>query len=349
MHRMVKIFYRSAKQRRHERQAILLEKYGVRVDKEPLEIKFMIAPVSLADMRDQLSQSSALINNSATIELFGGGVPTDRPAPADATIKLIVRLDCGKTKFVTISGEGNPDLVARATRNIRDVRSKLSNRYAEPIVEPLETGVVNGLSFAVWPFLAEFPQGKLSRYIAKHRVRPNVLDWLYGICAETHTPTNVDERQQIATNLALLHDDRHHPDHVRKAAAGAAERLASGQWLPVQCVQHSDLWLGNIMIAPPGSVMSFKVIDWAGATCTGYPFFDLFRFAISSNAPSQLIQKNLQLQLDQFGFNRVDIASYVLCALGQMQSNLEHFPEKIFRDMVVRTTNSTLKSTGGAA
>ena len=298
------------------------------------------------DLIDQLRRRSDLIDDSTELLPLGRVASIDGARPADATAKFLVRSESGNCGFLTVSGEGNPDLVARATRNIKNVRRKLSDRYAEPIVEPLETGVALGFSFAVWPMLATFPQGKLARFLAKRRLGPDILDWLHGLCAETVTCTKADEREKIAANLMLLHDDQRHPGYVRRTAAAAAERLASGQWAPVQCVQHSDLWLGNVMIAPRGSAWSFAVIDWAGATVSGYPFFDLCRFGISSNPPWRLIQENLQRHLDHFDFDRADVVPYVLCALGQMQSDLEFFPEDLFREMVVETTGFATELAG---
>lgn len=298
------------------------------------------------DLIDQLRRRSDLIDDATEIQPLIPRSSTDAAVPADATSKFIVRLKSGNSCFLIVSGMGNPDLVARATRNIRDIRRKLSDRYADPIIEPLETGVALGYSFAIWPMLAAFPQGRLTRFLAKRRLEPDILDWLHGLCAETLTHTKPDARAQIAANLMLLHDDERHPIHVRRTAADVAERLAAGKWAPVQCVQHSDLWLGNIMIAPRGSLWSFAFIDWAGATVSGYPFFDLFRFCISSNTPRWLIEESLQRQLDDFDFDRADIASYVLCALGQMQSNLEYFPEELFREMVVETTSFSFRLAG---
>jgi hypothetical protein len=299
----------------------------------------MFDPISSDDLADLLLQRSELINRSGTTEVVTVESATGAQAPSDATIKLIHTSVDGKPIFVTVSGDGNPDLVARATRNIQDVRGQLSERWAEPVVKPLETGMVQGRSFAVWPMLSEFPERRVPRYLAKRRIRPEVFYWLSAVLAETHIHTTAADRQVISANLAILLEDRRHPDHLRRAADISANRLATGSWVPVHCVQHSDLWMGNIMVAPTGSLTSFSLIDWAGATIRGYPFFDLCRFAISSNAPSRLVKKHVISQLGQLNADSVDVTSYVLCALGQMQSHLEFFPEKLFREMALETTD----------
>ncbi len=303
----------------------------------------MLDLVSPQTLIKELRLCSKLIDAESAIERVALASDPISEVPADATMKLVCMGAHSPPVFVTVSGEGNPDLVARAARNIRDVRGLLSERSAEPVLEPLETGEVLERSFAVWPMLSDLPQGRVPRYLAKRLIRPDVLNWISDVFAETYSYATADERQVIAANLARLVEDQHHPDRLRRAAGIAAERLESGQWAPVHCVQHSDLWMGNIMLAPPGFSTSFCVIDWAGARCKGYPFFDLFRFALSSNASLRVVRAQVREQLGRLKADPVDSTSYVLCALGQVQSQLEFFPEKLFRQMALETTDFALK------
>ena len=250
----------------------------------------MLDPVSSEALIDALRRCSELIDRAGTIKRVKAASASVSVAPADATVKLACVSDNSPSYFITVSGDGNPDLVARATRNIQQIRRLLSERAAEPVLEPLETGVVLGRSFAVWPTLPAFPQGRVPRYLAKRLIRPAMLDWISDVYDETHTCANAAERQVIAANLTRLIEDRLHPDRLRKAAERAAERLEAEQWAPFHCVQHSDLWMGNVMLAPAGSSRSFCVIDWAGANCKGYPCFDLFRFALSANPAHRLVR-----------------------------------------------------------
>lgn len=298
----------------------------------------MIDPLSLADLTCRLQRAPAF---SDPVGAVGAVLSDVGPAPeeaADATSKLAVATPEGAAVFVTVSGDGNPDLVARGVRRLTKIRRKLSDRYAEPIVEPLETGEFEGRSFAIWPMLGQLPQGRLSRYLTKRGLRVKVMEWLSGMLAETKVPAGAQEQSRIADNLARLSGDAAHSDHLRRAADVAGERLASGRWAPVNCAQHSDLWMGNVMMSGPSAAMPFGVIDWAGARAAGYPFFDLCRFAISSNAPSRLVDEHIARQLRVLHGEREDVTSYVLCALGEMQADLEHFPEEMFRAMAEETT-----------
>ncbi len=300
----------------------------------------MFEPFSSEVLAELLRQKSNIIDVSKRIELVRSEAVHE---PPDATIKLICSSEDSGLIFVTVSGEGNPDLVARAARNIREVRTKLTDYYSGPVLEPLETGVINGRSFAVWPMLLDLPQNRLHRIHLKWRLRPIVFDWLAGVLTDTHIEATRDEKQAIAANLTTLLDDCRHPDVLRQAAENAADRLASGKWTPFHCVQHSDLWMGNIMMGRPGSPASFRVIDWAGATIKGFPFFDLFKFSMSSCASPRLVRKYVKQQLGQLGSKNIDIQSYLSSALGQIQSNLEFFPEDIFRKMAANTIEYSQK------
>jgi hypothetical protein len=303
----------------------------------------VLEPVSSQTLIDALRQCSELIDPAGTIDRVAPGSAPVSEEPADATLKLVCVSASSPPLFVTVSGDGNPDLVARATRNIHQIRALLSERSAEAVLEPLETGEVLGRSFAVWPMLSDLPQGRVPRYLAKRFIRPDVLDWISDVFGETYTAANAEERQVIAANLTRLVEDQHHPDRLRWAAEIAVERLETERWAPVHCVQHSDLWMGNIMLAPSGSATSFRVIDWAGARCRGYPFFDLFRFALSSRTSLRLVKSHVRAQLGELKADPVDSTSYVLCTLGQLQSQLEFFPETLFREMALETTDFALK------
>jgi hypothetical protein len=100
------------------------------------------------------------------------------------------------------------------------------------------------------------------------------------------------------------------------------------------------------MLAPSASLQSFCVIDWAGARCKGYPFFDLFRFALSSNPSLRVVRSHVRRQLAQIEADPVDATSSVLCALGETQAQLEFFPEQLFRQMAVETTDFALRVCG---
>ena len=55
------------------------------------------------------------------------------------------------------------------------------------------------------------------------------------------------------------------------------------------------------------------------------------------------MKARVKRQLGQQGADPVDGVSHVLCAVGDMQAQLEFFPEELFRRMAVETTDFALK------
>lgn len=290
------------------------------------------------DLVDLLKHQSAVIDRTRAIPMFRPAGSLDADALADSTSKHIVHLEDGQKGFLIVSGHGNPDLVARGVRNINATRQQVSARTAAPVIAPIDEGVVMGMSYAIWPMLIPVPSGKLRSYLIRRKLDPVVLNWLHALCAETKTELVDLERDGLSACLELLAQDHKHSSLIRKAAETAARRLADRAWTPVHCVQHSDLWMGNVMLAPKEIEADFAVIDWAGANLSGFPFIDLCRFAISSRIPSSLVLDAVRRELNALDCAPEDVMSYVLGALGQIQSNLEFFPEDLFRGMFAETT-----------
>ena len=132
---------------------------------------------------------------------------------ADSTTKFKVVLPGYDRGFLIVSGPGNPDLVARAARNIAHARKVVSPSCARSILEPLSTGSIVGLSFAMWP--ARPPLlggGRISNFIARQRYSGRVIDWLveFARSSATEADTNrvMNDLGHVAANLSLPKDMR---------------------------------------------------------------------------------------------------------------------------------------------
>ncbi|MEQ9258496.1 MAG: phosphotransferase [Roseovarius sp.] len=303
----------------------------------------------MTDLIDALRAGSALIGDAAKIARLPGDAEKGAGKAADATAKYTVQLASGERTFLIVSSAGNPDLAARAARNIAAIRARLSPATAAPVAEPLETGTAQGLSYTLWPMLTPWPEGRLTRFIAKRRTEPQVLAWLLALMRETKAPMTEASKARALHYLARVEGDTAHSDAARRCAGEAAGRIAQGHWAPVTCVQHSDLWLGNVMLAPEGARGGFRVIDWAGARLEGYPFFDLGRFAISCGTSGARLRRAIMEGLRACDSACPGITPYVLCALGQIGDDLEHFPEAMFRAMLRDTVAFSLRVDEGLA
>ena len=285
------------------------------------------------NMLEQLKSKSTVIDSLSPIEsVYGNELPASEVV-ADATSKYLVKLSSGERGFLIVSGAGNPDLVARAARNISLIRGMVSDRCAEPIIPPLEVGEIKGSSFAIWPMLGTLPRGRLKKYLVKRQLSPAVLNWLYCLCDETLSKPNSSELKATESQLLTLADDKNSLDIVRRAAADAATKMNFGTWTPYKCVQHSDLWMGNVLIPPRKSIWPFSVVDWAGANASGFPFFDFIKFSESNNLSRKLVRRKMSRYVSDMGFGFSQVLPYTACALAQIHSDLEYFPESMFKSM----------------
>ncbi|MFC6638105.1 DUF1679 domain-containing protein [Sulfitobacter sp. JBTF-M27] len=158
-----------------------------------------------------------------------------------------------------------------------------------------------------------------------------------------------EAQESLAADVILLAENSNLPGRVKQTAAETSEQLRLGRWRPVQTVQHSDLWMGNIMYAPRGSAWSFSVIDWAGATVNGFPFFDFCRFCLSCSTSAHLTRRKLLRLLAALELEHDAVVPHVLCSLARMQRNLENFPEELFCEMVAQTTRFAFDLAEGVA
>jgi hypothetical protein len=220
------------------------------------------------------------------------------------------------------------------------------------VLQPLLTGEVAGRSYAVVPYLSALAQSRCGWVVQKTQVLPALLDWLYAAMRKTAmavNPTFVQDRYERP--LRALAELEALDQHIREAARFASDRLATSQWIPVQCLMHGDIWKGNLLLrpSPAGSWAGWSdrlvLIDWAGSRTDGYPIFDLaqasgaFRFS-SARMRRELMRHCLVLRCEP-----IDCVGYVLAALGALLAKLEHFPMERLVQLVRSTYDQAAKAT----
>ena len=264
-------------------------------------------------------------------------LPQDKATISDATLKCLVTGPDGAPGMLLVSGPGNPDLIARAVRNIDAVRARLPEPLAQTVLAPLHSGEIGGLSCALWfrhlPFLAE---NRIAQRWRALRYRSRLLGWARDLCAASLSePEGAEARRQgFAVPLARVAADTAFPDTMRKRAETGLQRLETGAWQPRHCIQHGDLWCGNFLLPRPGTPMvPLYVIDWAGARITGYPVIDSARLGLSLRCPPRRMAVHLRDLAGVLGCSGDDLMSSALCAIGDLGANLEHFPEARYRQM----------------
>ena len=255
----------------------------------------------------------------------------------DRTSKFIAPARVHGKCFVLVSSPNNPDVVARSVGIIEKLYGVLPASDAASILKPLADGYVDGVSYAIWPLLRPLSKTRIIQSFQKRRLTPKILDWLFNVTVATHTvndeTANIESR--FIAPLASIANHQGLSGGIHNTAREAIGKFRTGAIKPVNCQEHGDFWLGNIMLADgdiPGRP-AFVVIDWAGASMCGYPFFDLAKMAFSLNATRAQTLRQIDRHCALFDCEREDVLAYFLCASGSLSQHLEYFPEAKFVEM----------------
>jgi hypothetical protein len=266
-------------------------------------------------------------------------VLTDTESP-DSMAKIIVR-DTGERPVACVlcSDPLSPRAAAHSMARAREARAALGPDLGRVILEPLEEGDIDGLSYAILPFRTPSLQSRLGSLVFRAFFAPSVFRWLERLTEATARelpPALVDrDFAQPLARLAAMGEPT-----VRTAATGALERLRTGRWSPRHVLMHGDFWGGNLLFdlapggppSPPGS-LGFVVIDWETLSLSGYPMFDLIRLALSYTLPPAWLAEHVAAHCRILGCDREDARSYILAALGVFEGTRNHMPLPLFQQM----------------
>jgi hypothetical protein len=257
---------------------------------------------------------------------------------ADATQKFFFR--SGDDRFILIiSSNQSPLMLQRSVNGQRLAKAALRGPAADAIELPVAEGFDAEVSYALWRARQSFSSNRIFAKLQKMSVVPKVYRWLRDIAGQTCKIVGSAEMAAHAEHLAGVSAL---PDALRDLAARASEGLSSGEIPSVSIMQHGDLWIGNILKAR--SSTGFVVIDWPGAKLDGVPFFDLVKFCLSIGASSTTLRREIAAHSEIIGCFPEHVLSYVLCGLGRLHSELEHFPEARFLDLCNRKAQQIISA-----
>ncbi len=249
--------------------------------------------------------------------------------PADVTFKAVIPDGHGRGRaFLLVSNPAGPTLVAQNVHNAEQIRTRLGNSLGSVIDLPLARGDVDGISWALFSYNTPLTSHRIGWVIQRTWLTPFVLSWLTRAMDQTRIPMT-DEASRIRLTLALerLAGEPDLDSYIRNTGQAARKFLDAGQWHPVCCVSHNDLWQGNIMVPPRGR---FRIIDWAGAREAGLPFFDLVTFCRSFQVPRQMAQIILVRQCRVLGCSREEAGFHLVAALAVLGDHLDRFPRPAY-------------------
>lgn len=289
-------------------------------------------PLTVDRIAEALSTENGIPVSSAQIEQIADAGGASQLA--DSTSKFLVPLGSMKG-FLIVSGKGNYALVRRAVENIEMARS-LAGPAREAILPPLLWGEIDGRTFAVWECQKPFPTGRMGTRLARFLYGPRILNWSLDLCINTVRPA-IDVQEQYENPLLAVEANQNWPSEMRRDAELGLRSI--GEWRPMQCVQHGDFWIGNVLRSKRGRI---SVVDWGGANMNGYPVADMAQMLTSLNSRRN-VKKHYMNELGSvLECHGRDLVFYVLSAIGKLGKNLEYFPVDKYRETGITLYRQTV-------
>jgi hypothetical protein len=228
---------------------------------------------------------------------------------------------------VTLSPPQFPDVVAQECDKAARMRLLLGNLGA-PIMEPLDAGRIENLSYAVLPYREPLAARAGLRWLDRLWVRRHLLAWVLEIARKRSTTCKMSKYEAA---LEALRQSVAASSPTAALLRAAQAHLASGGFIPQSSPMHGDLWKGNVLHG--SGAARFTLIDWRGSETEGFPLFDLIRAAESFGLSRRALRRELQLHRAALGCQARDLPIYLLGALGHYASKLGEMRPELFRAM----------------
>lgn len=237
-----------------------------------------------------------------------------------------------------------PLQVREAVTRARAASASLGNGPGSRVCLPLLDDHWHGRTYAVFPRLEGFSDGRFLRRAQTVWAAPSVIGWLTQTLDATavERSSGSDVESGFLEPLELLVSDEQIAPSVRSSALASREFILAGRARTVTCLEHGDFWTGNILFersaipALSPFVQDFRVIDWAGSKANGYPGIDAVRFLLSAFGPGRYSVGALRGYCERASLSPGDLAVSCLSALGQLGSQLNQFPKERYIVLVTR-------------
>lgn len=264
-------------------------------------------------------------------------VPSFKTVP-DAPIRfLVVNSARRPVGFGLCSTPSATGFVSRAVRKAMEARAVLPSELAESVLLPASTGLIDDRSFAVYPYLKTFWEGRVCGRLHRMWIRTRVIRWIHEMVAATR---NEADPRDARRSCELIRNFSEMDRQVTCLANDAVEAIEAGSWTPVACLSHMDFWSGNVLPDAPrrNATYPFRLIDWGGSTSSGSPGYDLVRGLESFNFSVGSWRRHAVHHASRSGLASVTNLGYQLVvSLGQIAEKIERFPVDRFRSLARRS------------
>ena len=254
-----------------------------------------------------------------------------KPSVADGTSIYSVGRG-SKRAILLVSPAEFPEVVSQDLAKAAAMRNHLGEKLGSVILIPLAEGYLLNRSYALVPFRRAYSDNRLFWTLQKHRLKPQVIEWLQTVNAQYGVSAySASDREQFVRPLQYLSTMPAMDAHIRDAATTALDRLLTGKFQPYFVPMHNDLWKGNFLRPMRDDARSkagyrFIIIDWRGSRIHGFPIYDLVRVSLSVKMAANELRTEIIRATAALDGDPVDALSYVMVALGEIAFRLDQLP-----------------------
>lgn len=262
-----------------------------------------------------------------------------RQGMEDSDSKLVFLSKGRHGVVLVVSPAPFPEVVAEEYLKAAQMRSHLGE-LGGPILEPLDSGRIEGSSYAVLPYRRPLAKRRGLAWIERKGMQRHLREWLLQVTQRRSAACETSRYEIALQTLAATVAS----DGPTAALLRTAEKhLTSGRFTPRACPMHGDLWGGNVLHGTAST--AFVLVDWRGSETHGFPLFDLIRTAESFEFSPRVLQRELQLHRAALGCQVADLPLYLLGALGHYAAHIGEMSPALLRAMAdecVRRLSSAL-------
>lgn len=268
-------------------------------------------PVEIATL------ASALYDGRAGAQLQSVRcLPNESAASDGASVYLL------DDRFVMlISQDSFPHSMAEQAAAMRSMSERLG-QSATPILRLCAEGNLRGRSYLVVPRCKPLASSRIRGRLDRRFVRGDVLAWLRDVVTLADAP-NRAAAQEFSHSLMALSATPGLPSSIVSAADHLNRLLGEDRFAVGHVPMHGDLWHGNLMRKPDGSL---AIIDWGGSATHGYGLYDLIRIGDSLGIPPARMKREIAWHAEALGGGREVAELHLLAALGHYARRLGQFP-----------------------
>jgi hypothetical protein len=232
-----------------------------------------------------------------------------------------------------ISNPDYPNFVEDAVKKAEKISTLVPPNTSKSILLPSFSGYYGEQSFSAFPMLDNISQNRLCRAGQKYLLKNGVNEWIGELTKSSHRYlTGSDEINDIFIKpLLYVIGETQFSAALRNAAERTVAAINTKEFIPSCCIQHGDLWLGNILLNRDRSIFNrrsygFSVIDWGSANINGYPFIDQLRFSMSSTKSRAAYSRTLLNYASFCDISPELFLNYVCTSIGRLGLNRNEFP-----------------------